>query len=258
MTIFACVLNATNNMTNNSKNKTIAVIIPAYNYAHFLEDCVDSVVAQTHKADEIIIVNDGSTDNTKEVALQIIKKYEKQNIAYIEKENGGLSSARNHGIRFANSEFICCLDADDMLRPDAIKEHMKMADENSISQCGLMYFGAQVATFRPQGATLESLLKTNSVYCNSVFPKKAWEGVEYDESETMRLGLEDWLFWVELAAKGYKVKTSDYIALLYRRHANTMTKSTTHPNWDKITAYMKSKIETKYGLKTSFHKINVV
>lgn len=217
------------------QNKTIAVVITAFNYGKYLDDCIQSVLNQSHKADEIIVVDDESTDTTREV----VAKYP---VKYIWQKNKGLSGARNTGIREATSQFICCLDADDMLRPDAILEHLKIADENSIAQCGLLYFGSQVATFRPQGATLESIMKTNTVYCNSVFPKKAWEEVGgYDESDTMRLGLEDWEYWQRLMGAGYKVNTSDYIALLYRRHSDSMTKNTTHPNWEKITNYMQEK-----------------
>lgn len=220
--------------------KTISIIIPAYNYAQYLDECIQSVLGQSVKADEIIVVDDESTDNTKEV----VTKYP---VKYIWQKNKGLSGARNTGIKEATSEYIMCLDADDMLRPDAIKEHLAIADKNSIAQCGLLYFGAQVATFRPVGATLESMLKSNTVYCNSVFPKKAWEKVGgYDESDTMRLGLEDWEFWIRLLGAGYKVNTSDYIALLYRRHGNAMTQKTTHPNWAKITAYMKNKNKNLY------------
>lgn len=215
--------------------KTITVIITAFNYGKYLDDCIQSVLAQSHKPDEIIVVDDESTDNTKE----IVSKYP---VKYIWQKNKGLSGARNTGIREATSNFIMCLDADDMLRQDAIKEHLAIADEYSIAQCGLMYFGTQVATFRPQGATYESLLRTNTVYCNSVFPKKAWvEAGGYDESETMRLGLEDWDFWIRLAKVGYVIKTSNYIALLYRRHNNTMTKETTHPNFQKIVDYIMQK-----------------
>lgn len=228
--------------------KTISVIIPCYKQAHFLGECIESVLRQSVPATEIIVVNDGSPDNTSEVARKFPVKL-------VEKQNGGLSSARNAGIQVATSEYIMTLDADDMLRPDAIKEHLALADENTIAQCGLLYFGSQVATFRPQGATLESLLRSNTVYCNSVFPKKVWEGVGYDESDTMRLGLEDWLFWIELAIKGCKVKTSDYISLLYRRHPNAMTRRTTHPRWNEIISYMATKIKDKYGLDTNFHSI---
>jgi len=236
-------------MIKSSNNKTISVIIPAYNQAHFLGECIESVLRQSVKADEIIVVNDGATDNTSEVA----RRYP---ITLVEKENGGLSSARNAGIEVATSQFIQPLDSDDLLRPDAIKEHLKIADEKSIAQCGLLYFGTQMAEFRPQGATLETLLKTNTVYCNSVFPKKAWEDIGgYDESETMRLGLEDWLAWIEMAAVGYRVTTSDYISLLYRRHGEAMTKQTTHPHWNTIIKYMAERIKDKYGLETQFQKI---
>lgn len=228
--------------------KTLSIIIPCYKQAHFLGECIESVLEQSVKPDEIIVVNDGSPDNTSEVA----RKY---SVIVVEKENGGLSSARNAGIKRATSEYIMPLDADDMLRPDAIKELMAIAGENVIAQAGLMYFGAQVATFRPMGATLESILRSNTVYCNSVFPKALWEKVKYDESDTMRLGLEDWLYWVELMAHGAQVKTTDYIALLYRRHANTMTKNTTHPRWNEITGYMTKKLKDKYGLTANFHSI---
>lgn len=230
-------------------NKTLSVIIPCYNYAHYLGDCIESVLNQSVKADEIIIVDDESTDNTKEIA----SKYP---VKYIWQKNKGLSGARNTGIQEATSEYIMCLDADDMLRPDAIQEHLKIAGENIIAQCGLMYFGNQVAEFRPQGATLESMLKANTVYCDSVFTKKMWEKIGgYDESETMRLGLEDWLLWIEMMANGAKVVTSDYIALLYRRHGNTMTHTTTHPRWNEIIDFMAKKVYNKYGLIADFHKI---
>lgn len=232
--------------------KSISVIIPTYNYAHFLPDCIESVLNQSVKPDEIIVVDDGSKDDPAQV---IADHFYPHSIQYIYQENKGLAGARNTGIRAAKSEYIMCLDADDMLRPDAIKEHLAIADPDSIAQCGLMYFGTQVAQFRPVGATLESLLHNNTVYCNSVFPKKAWEGTEYDESVTMRLGLEDWLFWIELAIKGYKVKTSDYIGLLYRRHGQAMTAQTTHPRWNEIIQYMAEKLKTKYGLESHFQPI---
>ncbi len=215
--------------------KTISVIIPSYKHAHFLGETIESVLEQSLKPNEIIVVNDGSPDNTSEVA----SRYP---VALVEKPNGGLSSARNAGIKVATSEYIMCLDADDMLRPDALKEHIKLADENTIVTCGLSWFGNEVGTFRPEGATLESLLDHNTVYCNSLFPRKAWEDIGgFDESEIMRLGLEDWLAWIEMAGKGYRFATNDYVALLYRKHGNNMTKKTTHPNWELITDYMMKK-----------------
>src|SRR3990167_3413838 len=130
--------------------KSITICIPAYNYAQYIGECIESVLNQSQKADEIIIVDDESVDNTKE----IVSRYP---VKYIWQKNKGLSGARNTGIREATSQFICCLDADDMLRSDAIKEMMALADEKVIAQAGLIYFGTQIATFFPQGANLESM-----------------------------------------------------------------------------------------------------
>jgi len=215
--------------------KTLSIVIPAYNYAQYIGECIESVLNQSQKADEIIVVDDESKDNTKEIVL-------KYPVKYIWQKNKGLSGARNTGIREATSQFIMPLDADDMLRPDAIKEMMALADEKVIAQAGLMYFGTQIATFFPQGANLESMKHSNSIYCNSIFPKSLWKSVGgYDESDIMRLGWEDYLFWYECMKAGATLKTSNYIALLYRRHGKTMTMNTTHPNLDKIKGYMKSK-----------------
>lgn len=227
-------------------NKTISVVVPCYAYAHFLGECVESIVTQSHKPDEIILVSDGAIDLSVEVAKELIKKYPDFNIKLVEKKNGGLSSARNAGIAIATSTFIQCLDSDDLMRPDAIKEHLAIADDKSVAQCGIMYFGSKTGTFRPKGATLESLLKTNTVYCNAVFPKQAWIDVGgYDESLTMRLGLEDWEFWIRVAKAGYSFKTSDYIGLLYRQHGNNMTGATTHPNFALLTSYIMDKNNPK-------------
>lgn len=232
------------------RKNTLAIIIPCYNYAHYLGECLESVMEQSVSPAQVYVIDDESTDDTQKVA----RNYP---ISYIHQKNKGLAGARNTGISVASTSHIMCLDADDILRKDSVKEHMALLeDEKDIAQCGLMYFGMQNATFRPLGADLERLLKSNTVYCDSVFPKKAWEEVGgFDESETMRLGLEDWLFWLECAAKGYQFKTSDYIALLYRRHSNAMTFQTTHPRWNEITEYMRKKMLEKYGLKTDIRSI---
>jgi len=219
----------------------VSVIVPCYKHAKYLREAMDSVLEQSYPVHELIVVNDGSPDNTSEVVKEYMSTH--AHVKLVEKTNGGLASARNAGIAVATGDYIMCLDADDILTKDAIKEHVKLMDDKSVVTCGLMWFGNAVGTFRPKGATLETLVKSNSVYCNSMFPRSAWGDVKYDESDIMRLGLEDWLFWIELADKGYTFKTNDYIALLYRKHGSNMTNTTTHPNWDKITGYMKTKVQ---------------
>lgn len=215
--------------------RLVSVIIPCYNYAKYLPECIESVRNQTYKNIEIIVVDDGSPDDTKEAC-------ERLKVRCISKENGGLSSARNAGIKEAAGEFIMCLDADDMLPPDSIELHMRMADDYVIAQCGLQEFGIRENRCTPQGAHRDMILQFNTVYCNAVFPKKAWESVGgYDESKTMRLGYEDWEFWVRLIARGCTVRTCDEVGLLYRIHMSSMTRTTSQINAGLLTKYIQDK-----------------
>jgi len=213
----------------------ISVVIPMYSYGQYLSEAIESVLNQSYPAHEIICVSDGAIDNSVEIA----KKYP---VIVIEKENGGLSSARNAGIKIATGDYIMSFDSDDIMRPDCLLEHTKLADENSIVTCGLMAFGGENYTAYPREATVDILLKTNCIYSNSLFPKKMWEEVGgFDESPEMRAGWEDRLFWLEALIKGYKSKTSNYIALLWRRHGRTMSDTTANPNAEKLQNYIYNK-----------------
>lgn len=224
------------------ENKKVSVIVPCYKYAHYLKECVESIRNQTYPVHEIIVVNDGSPDNTSEVAREL-------GVILLEKQNGGLSSARNAGIKVATGDYIMCLDADDKLVPGAIEEHVKsMKDDMTIAQCALMEFGERHVVMIPNPNTsLQRVMQSNTIYCNAMFSKKAWElSGGYDESPTMRLGYEDWEFWVNLLSKGCKVNTSDFIALRYRVHSANMTKETTWPNHQKLYEYIYNKYKDLY------------
>jgi glycosyltransferase involved in cell wall biosynthesis len=216
--------------------QTVACIIPCYNYGKYLEEALESVLSQSRVPDEIILVDDCSTDNSAEIA----KKYP---ITYLKHDtNRGLAAARNTGVKHAKSTYCFSFDADDILRPDAVKEHLALADEHSLVTCGLMAFGAENYTARPKPATVDILLQTNVIYSNTLFPRKAWEAVGgFDESETMRLGWEDREFWLRVIAKGYQSKVSPYIALLWRRHPKAMSNATANPNAQMLQTYIYEK-----------------
>ncbi len=110
--------------------KDVSVIIPLYNYAANVEKAVESVCAQTLKPKEIIIVNDGSTDNPRPIIEKLIEKHPKQNIIYVEKENGGVASARNLGVQKSTGDYICCLDADDRIAPDFLRTCANYLEDN--------------------------------------------------------------------------------------------------------------------------------
>ena len=223
----------------------VSVVVPCYKYAHFLKECVDSIRSQTYPVHEIIVVSDGSPDNTVEVCKEL-------GVKCIEKENGGLSSARNAGIKEMTGTHYMTLDADDKLVPGAIEEHVKLiTDDKTVAQCALMEFGERHVINLPNPKTsLERVMQANTMYCNCLFPKKAWEEVGgYDESETMRAGYEDWEFNIRVLKAGYKVNTSDFIALRYRVHENQMTQSTAHPQRQKLYHYIYDKHREMYEEK---------
>lgn len=98
-----------------------SVIIPVYNKAEFLESTLDSVFSQTYPHFEVIAVNDGSTD----CSLKILEKYKAKGLNIINKENQGVSVARNIGIKDAQNEYIALIDADDIWLPHHLEEHAK-------------------------------------------------------------------------------------------------------------------------------------
>ena len=109
----------------------VSVIVPIYNVEKYLEKCINSLLSQTLEDIQIILVNDGSKDNSGNIA----REYEKNNknrIIYVEKENGGLSDARNHGLKYATGDFIAFLDSDDYIEKNAYEEmYNKAIEENA-------------------------------------------------------------------------------------------------------------------------------
>lgn len=101
----------------------VTVIIPTYNRAHLVKDAVESVLNQTYQDFELIVIDDGSTDNTKEV-LAVYK----DKLTYIYQENQGRSSARNHGIKLAQGEYIAFLDSDDVWFPDKLERQVPVLE----------------------------------------------------------------------------------------------------------------------------------
>lgn len=108
----------------------VSIIVPAYNVDKYIEKCLNTLVNQTLKEIEIIVVNDGSTDRTKQEIQKFVEKYPEK-IIYLEKENGGLSDARNYGMPYAKGEYIGCIDSDDYIEENMYEEMYKKAKEEN-------------------------------------------------------------------------------------------------------------------------------
>ena len=99
----------------------VSIVVPAYNVENYIEKCLESLLNQTLQDIEIIVVNDGSKDNTKQKILSFRDKYPNK-VKYLEKENGGLSSARNFGMPYAKGEYVAFLDSDDYVETNMYEE----------------------------------------------------------------------------------------------------------------------------------------
>ena len=100
-------------------NQLISIVVPIYNVEKYLDDCIKSIIGQTYKNIEIILVDDGSTDRSGEVC-ENYAKYDKR-IKVIHKENGGLSDARNEGLKIANGQYITFIDSDDYVNEEFVE-----------------------------------------------------------------------------------------------------------------------------------------
>jgi len=207
------------------KNPLVSIIVPCYNQAQYLDEALQSVLNQTNANWECIIVNDGSPDNTEEVATKWLEKDSR--FKYIYKENGGLSSARNAGIDIATGEFILPLDADDKIGQDYLRLALQaFVNDNllKVVYCKAEKFGNAIGEWDLPNFSLEKLARTNMIFCSAVFKKSEWERVGgYDSN--MIYGLEDWEFWIAILKEGGNVKCIDYIGFYYRITAGSMVRS---------------------------------
>jgi len=113
-------------LNNRQGDFSVGVVIPAYNIEAYIDRALESVLAQTHKPDEIIVVDDGSTDQT----AKIIKRFGSQ-VKYIYQANGGLSAARNTGINASRSQWIALLDGDDEWLPEKLENQLEILQRNN-------------------------------------------------------------------------------------------------------------------------------
>lgn len=202
----------------------VSIIVPCYNQAHFLSEVLQSVLEQTYTDWECIIVNDGSPDNVEEKTRAWLVKDSR--FKYLEKENGGLSSARNFGIMNSEGKYILPLDADDKIAPDYILRGIDLLQKDSdlkVVYCKAELFGDASGAWVLDEYSPCGLSKSNMIFCSALYRKSDWERVGgYDVN--MIYGLEDWEFWIAILKDGGTVRCLDYIGFYYRIKSNSMVK----------------------------------
>lgn len=224
----------------------ISIVVPCYNQAQYLEECIQSVFNQTYQNWECIIVNDGSPDNTGEVALSLCAKDSR--IRYLKKENGGLSSARNAGIQIAEGEFILPLDADDKIGDVYLEKSIEAFSHDSeinLVYCAAKKFGTQNQLWDLSDYSYKELLINNMIFCSAVYRKSDWEIVGgYDEN--LKSGFEDWAFWLKILHEESIVFKIPEVLFFYRIKEVSMLKDLYSTGYDLFHWYLFEKNLEKY------------
>jgi glycosyltransferase involved in cell wall biosynthesis len=201
----------------NKSRPLISVIIPCFNQGKFIMDAIQSVQNQTYGNWEIVIVNDGSTDDFTVDLLQSLTLFK---VKVIHTINQGLSTARNNGIAHADGELILPLDADDKIAPSYIDLALKEFQRNSalkLVYCQGRYFGERNDKIENNinPFNLKDLLLYNFIFCSAIFRKKDFEIVG-GYSANMKGGWEDWDFWIRLLKNGGEVYQLPFELFFYR------------------------------------------
>ena len=175
----------------------VSIIVTCYNYGEYVEECLRSIEQQTFEQWECIIVDDGSTDDTK---IRIAPFLIDLRFRYIWQENGNVSKARNYGLGHAQGKYVICLDADDYVSLNFIKElYEKIADLQPVD---LVYprvqlFGARNEQWDLAPYSYHDLLENNMIVVAAMYERQKFIDLGgYDQN--MKTGAEDWEYWIRL------------------------------------------------------------
>ena len=210
-----------------NNNIKVSIIIPCYNHGEFLKEAVASVLKSTFEYYEIVIVNDGSTE---ESTLAIIKEMEQKyqhndRIRFIHQENLGLADARNNGIKVSKGEYILTLDADNKVRPDYLSEAVEILSNNQ--KIGVVYayakfFGERKGVWEFPVFNSRKLLLGNFIDACSVYRKRIWEECNGFDPDMGIMGYEDWDLWIGAMEKGWKFHLIKKVLFDYRVRNDSM------------------------------------
>jgi glycosyltransferase involved in cell wall biosynthesis len=202
----------------------VSVVIPCFNLGSYLDEAVDSVLAQTFQDFEIVVVDDGSTD---EQTRRLLSDYRKPRTRVIRSENRGLPAAKNLGLAQTTGPYVCMLDADDRLDPALLEKSVAALDgDPSVAFVShwLRTFGDETWEWKPTRCDAPSLLDVNTVNGAALVRRTALEAVGgFDES--MRDGCEDWDLWIGLVERGFKGRILPEVLFHYRRRPESMSRT---------------------------------
>lgn len=216
-----------------NKEELISVIIPIYNVEKYLKTCIESVIQQTYKNLEIILVNDGSTDN----CLNICNKYKKKDnrIKVINKKNGGLADARNVGLENSTGIYVAFVDSDDFIEKDMYEMLYQDLKVNRADIVGCDYYIYNTLKYSKSDnitkgkkimTTEEALIKMNQLRgfgvsaCNKLYRKEIFKEIRFPVGKIS----EDWFIMYKILDKAKKIVYNPVAKYYYRQRTGSITK----------------------------------
>jgi glycosyltransferase involved in cell wall biosynthesis len=193
----------------------VSIIIPCFNYAQFLGEAIESALAQTHQPIEVIVVDDGSTDNTVEVAHSYP-------VRVISQPNSGICVTANAGFAAASGDYMLRLDADDGLAPDYVSETLAALRRHPSAHFAyteVAYFGARTGTYPIEPFDPETLAERNYINASALMRRASFQAVGGYQLNMTGGRYEDWDLWLAFAEHDLFGVLVPQPLLLYRQHA---------------------------------------
>jgi len=211
---------------------SVSVVITNYNYSRYLLEAVESVLSQTHRDVEVIVVDDASTDESAGVLETLMSRAGGiSSTQVLLKHNVGLPAARNLGVSLARGEFVFILDADNRLLPDCLEQHVRTARS---TDADAVY--ARIRMFSPESHVdkflsdapfdLRRLSGGNYIDAMALFRQSALREAGLYSTEPALMGVEDWELWLRFATQGRKVEFIPRVLSEYRVHSENMLRTT--------------------------------
>lgn len=211
----------------------ISIVLTTYNGASrgYLDKTIKSVLNQTYKDYELIIIDDGSVDNTKELCQKFLKD---KNIRYLFKKNGGPASARNFGINNSKGSYICILDDDDLWKSDKLEKQIKFFKGSKDKKIGMVFtsieFIEEDGTHRrnqshiAEGNIYKKLFYENIVDATSsvMIKKEVFNKTGLFLEDELIKGCEDYEMWIRIA-RYYHIYSLNNILVKYRLHSDSLS-----------------------------------
>lgn len=199
----------------------VSVIMPCCNQAEFMPETLDCLKRQSLSEWECIMVDDGSVDNTEDVARKYCEA--DRRFIYIKQVNQGPSTARNNAIAHSHGKYILPLDSDDLIGEEYLKlasDILNERDDIKVVYCKAEYFGAKKGEWKLPDFNWEHFIIRNSIFCTAMFRRSDFDKTPGYNTD-MRDGFEDWDFWISLLKEGGKVFRIPQTLFYYRQKSSS-------------------------------------